>query len=248
MRAAGSKSFLGACGWALTLLIGNALLAQHPPSTISVNVKVVNVLATVRDKHSSIVNNLTKEDFVVEEDGRPQTIRYFSRETDLPLSLGLLVDTSRSQLEALDQEQTGSAAFVNELLREGKDSAFLIHFDHEVELLQDITTARAKLVSRLQDLQESPEDNRQGAGGDPGGGSGRGGGFGRGTLLYDSIFLACDEVLQKQQGRKAIVVLTDGVDHGSKMSLESAIETAQRADTIVYSIYYPGRESGGADH
>src|SRR5690348_3952028 len=185
MRAAGSKSFLGACGWALTLLIGNALLAQHPPSTISVNVKVVNVLATVRDKHSRIVNNLTKEDFVVEEDGRPQTIRYFTRETDLPLSLGLLVDTSRSQLEALDQERTGSAAFVNELLREGKDSAFLIHFDHEVELLQDVTTAREKLVTKLQDLQESAEDSQQGGGGYPGG-SGRGG-FRKGTLLYDSI-------------------------------------------------------------
>jgi len=247
MRAAVSRLLLEACGWALILLAGNALLAQQPPSTISVNVKVVNVLATVRDKHSSIVNNLTKDDFVVEEERRPQTIRYFSRETNLPLSLGLLVDTSRSQLEALEQEQTGSAAFVNELLREGQDSAFLIHFDHEVELLQDITTARAKLVSRLQDLQESPEDNQQGGGGYPGGGSGRGG-FGKGTLLYDSIFLACDEVLQKQQGRKAIVVLTDGVDHGSKMSLESAIETAQRANTIVYSIYYPGRESGGVDH
>ena len=246
MRAAVSTSLLKPCAGVLVLLFATALFAQQPPSTISIDVKVVNVLATVRDKHNSIVNNLSKDDFVLEEDGRPQTIRYFTRETDLPLSLGLLVDTSRSQLEALDQERTGSAAFVNELLREGKDSAFLIHFDHEVELLQDVTTARQKLVSKLQDLEESSNDSQQSGGGYPRSG---GGGFGRGTLLYDSIFLACDEVLQKQQGRKAVVVLTDGVDHGSKMSLESAIETAQRANTIVYSIYYPGREAGGgSDH
>jgi VWFA-related protein len=218
---------------------------QQQAPTYSVNVKVVNVLATVHDKHGNIVNNLNKEDFILEEDGRPQTIRYFARDTDLPLSFGLLVDTSRSQLQALDQERTGSASFVDSVLREGKDSAFLIHFDHEVELLQDVTSSRQKFVSKLQELQESPEDNQQGGGGYPGGGSGRrGGGWGKGTLLYDSIFLASDEIMQKQQGRKAIIVLTDGVDHGSKTSLESSIETAQRANVIVYSIYYPGQEAG----
>ena len=229
-----------------TTLAVTTLFAQQPqPPTYSVDVKVVNVLATVHDKHGNIVNNLNKDDFVLEEDGRTQTIRYFTRDTDLPLSFGLLVDTSRSQLQALDQERTGSAAFVNSVLREGKDSAFLIHFDHEVELLQDVTSSRQKLVSKLQDLEESPEDNQQGGGGYPGGGSGRrGGGWGKGTLLYDSIFLASDEVMQKQQGRKAIIVLTDGVDHGSKTSLESAIETAQRANVIVYSVYYAGQEAG----
>ncbi len=218
------------------------LVAQEKAPTISVDVKVVNVLATVRDKHGNIVNNLTKDDFILEEEGRPQTIRYFTRETDLPLSFGLLVDTSRSQLQALDNERSGSASFVNSVLREGKDSAFLIHFDHEVELLEDVTSSRQKLVSKLQDLQESPEDSQQSSG-DPGQGR-RGGGWGRGTLLYDSVFLASDEIMQKQQGRKAIIVLTDGVDHGSKTSLERAIETAQRANTIVYSIYYPGQEPG----
>src|SRR5579871_742710 len=235
-------------GWHSLLMVMafvTALGAQQNPPTYSVNVKVVNVLATVHDKHGNIINNLTKDDFILEEDGRPQTIRYFARDTELPLSFGLLVDTSRSQLQALDQERTGSASFVDSVLREGKDSAFLIHFDHEVELLQDVTSSRQKLVSKLQELQESPEDNQQGGGGYPGGGSGRrGGGWGKGTLLYDSIFLASDEIMQKQQGRKAIIVLTDGVDHGSKTSLESAIETAQRANVIVYSIYYPGQESG----
>lgn len=225
----------------LFLLVAVTVLAAQQPPTMSVDVKVVNVLATVRDKHGNIVNNLTKDDFVLEEEGRPQTIRYFTRETDLPLSFGLLVDTSRSQRQALDDERTGSASFINSVLREDRDHAFLIHFDHEVELLEDVTSSRQKLVSKLQELQESPQDSQQSAD-DPG--QGRRGGWGRGTLLYDSIFLASDEIMQKQQGRKAIIVLSDGVDHGSKTSLEHAIETAQRANTIVYSIYYPGQEPG----
>jgi len=216
-------------------------VAQEAP-TISVNVKVVNVLATVRDKHGNIVNTLNKDDFVLDEDGHPQAIRYFTRETDLPLSLGLLVDTSISQLQVLDQEKTASSAFTNELLREGQDTAFLIHFDHEVELLQDLTSSRQKIATALEDLQAPRYRDQRTSGGS---GGRRGGGFGGGTLLYDSIFLASDEVLQKQPGRKAIVVLTDGVDHGSKMSLERAIESAQRADTMVYSIYFAGQEGGG---
>lgn len=220
-------------------------IAQEAAPTFKVDVKVVNVLATVRDKNGQIVKDLNKDDFKVSEDGRPQTIKYFARETDLPLTLGLLVDTSGSQLKSLDEERTGSAAFVNEVLRPGKDSAFLIHFDHEVELLQDVTTSPEKLDARLQELRETRGENYGGGGNSGGRGGGRrGGGFGAGTLLYDSIFLASDEVLQKQQGRKAIVVLTDGVDHGSKMSLDSAIESAQRANTIVYSIYYKGEEAG----
>lgn len=230
-----------------------ATLIAQQPSTIHVDVKVVNVLATVRDKNGNIVNTLNKDDFTLEEDGRPQTIRYFTRETDLPLTLGLLVDTSWSQAQVLEQEKTASAAFTNEVLREGKDSAFLIHFDREVELLRDLTSSRQKLVSALEELQAPQYARQQGGGnpggGYPGGGSGRGsrgGGSGSGTLLYDSVFLASDELMQKQQGRKAIIVLTDSVDHGSKMSLEGAIESAQRADTMVYSIYFAGEEGG--DH
>ncbi|MBZ5647102.1 MAG: VWA domain-containing protein [Acidobacteriia bacterium] len=231
--------------FALTLAAGT-LMAQQAP-TISVNVKVVNVLATVRDQHGNIVNTLTQDDFILDEDGQPQVIRYFTRETDLALSLGLLVDTSRSQSHVLGQEKKASAAFANDVLREGTDSAFLIHFDHEVELLQDLTSSRQKVVSALQLLQEPSYDDRQRGGGYPGGGSGRGshgGGPGGGTLLYDSIFLASDELMRKQPGRKAIIVLTDGVDHGSKMSLDRAIESAQRADTMVYSVYFEGQEGG----
>ncbi|MGI9104482.1 MAG: VWA domain-containing protein [Terriglobales bacterium] len=218
------------------------LLAQQMP-TFRSDVKVVNVLATVRDKKGNIVNTLNKDDFVLEEDGKPQTIKYFSRDTDLPLTLGLLVDTSYSQLQALESEKRASGSFVNNVLREGKDSVFLIHFDFEVELLQDVTSSRDKMVSALQLLQ-APE--MQSHGGYPGGRGGgrRGGGSGGGTLLYDSIYLASDEVVGRQQGRKAIIVLTDGVDHGSKMSLDRAIETAQRADVMVYSVYFEGQEGG----
>ncbi|MGZ4815856.1 MAG: VWA domain-containing protein [Terriglobales bacterium] len=235
-----------------------AALAQDVP-TYKVNVKVVNVLATVRDKHGKIVNTLTQNDFTLDEDGRQQTIKYFTRETDLPLTLGLLVDTSGSQRRTLDQERSASGTFVDSMLRADKDSAFLIHFDTQVELLQDVTKSPQKVSQALAEVAESPRDdqNRGGnsGGGYPGGGSGGGrypggghggrGGFqNAGTLLYDSIFLASDELMSKQHGRKAIVILTDGVDHGSKESIDQAIESAQRADTIVYTIYFAGDEGG----
>ncbi len=230
---------------ATTLLVFVAAVAQETP-TFSVNVKVVNVLATVRDKHGNIVNSLNKDDFTLQEDGRLQNIKYFTRETDIPLTLGLLVDVSLSQVRAIEEEKTASAAFTDDVLRADKDSSFLIQFAREVELLQDVTKDPMKMQSALRDLQmPKDEDNTVvmpggGRHGGPGHGTGRGG-----TLLYDAIFLASDEMMGKQQGRKAIVVLTDGVDHGSKMSLDRAIEAAQRADTMVYSIYFAGNEGGG---
>lgn len=243
---------------ALLLAIVATVFAQQTP-TFSVNVKVVNVLATVRDKHGNIVNTLGKDDFTLDEDGRPQVIRYFTRDTDMPLTLGLLVDTSMSQMRVLDDERTASAGFTNDVLRADKDSAFLIQFAHEVELLQDLTKSPVTMQESLDKLNSprmEDQSGRNGGGGNPNGGAGypsgghggrghRGGGAGAGTLLYDSVFLASDEMMQKQKGRKAVVVLTDGVDHGSKMSLDRAIESAQRADTIVYSIYFAGNEGGG---
>jgi VWFA-related protein len=212
---------------------GSALHAQQQPK-IAVEVKVVNVLATVRDKKNQIVSNLNKEDFTIEEDGRPQTITYFSRETDLPLSLGLLVDTSMSQRRVLGEERTASHSFLDDMLRQDKDKAFVIHFDRQVELLQDLTASREKLEKSLQ-LLETPQSDQQG-----GGGRSRFGGGG--TLLYDAVYLASDEVIKKQQGRKALIVLSDGVDRGSKETLATAIETAQRADTVVYSILFTDEE------
>jgi VWFA-related protein len=222
---------------------------QQPDVTFSADVKVVNVLATVRNGKGDVVRDLTANDFSITEDSRPQTIRYFSRETDLPLTLGLLIDTSGSQRRVLAEERTASRRFFEQVLREDKDQAFLIHFEREVELLEDLTSSRQKLESAL-DSVDQPALQRRGAGGGyPGGGrqypGGRGGRFSGGTALYDAVFLAGDEVLRKQKGRKAVIVLSDGVDNASKTSLTGAIESAQRSDTIVYSILFADEQGYG---
>ena len=241
------------------LLFGAVLLladlhAQSQQDTlITLNVNAVNMLATVRDKHGNIISNLTKADFALEQDGKPQVIAYFARESDLPLTLGLLVDTSLSQRRVLDQERTASHSFLDHILREEKDKAFVIQFDREVDLLQDLTSSRQRLQNAIDHIS-APEFARRPPGGPPntggqgsGGGHGAHGAHGGGTLFYDAVFLASDELMKKQQGRKALIILTDGVDHGSKETLDEAIETAQRADTIVYCILFADKEgySGG---
>jgi VWFA-related protein len=211
------------------------------PSKIAVEANMVTVFASVRDKKGQIVPNLTEGDFSVDEDGRAQTISYFARENDLPLTVGLLVDTSLSQRRVLDQERHASASFVDHTLREDKkDQAFLIHFDFEVELLQDFTSSRKKLESALNLLQE-PEMQRASDDGSNGGGHHHGGG----TLLYDAVYLASNDMMKKMQGRKALIILSDGEDRGSKETLGSAIESAQRANTVVYSILFKDDEGFG---
>jgi VWFA-related protein len=246
---------------------------QTAPGKIAVEVKTVSVLATVRDKKGKIISNLGQDDFSLQEDGHPQTINYFQRESDLSLRMGLLVDTSMSQRKVLEQERSASYSFLDHLLRPDKDQDFVIHFDREVELLQDFTASRPKLQAALQSLQTPQFDNSANNGGNDGGGnSGGGGGYGGrgggrgshghggGTLLYDAIYLASDDMMSKQKGRKALIVLSDGVDHGSKETLTSAIETAQRSDTVVYSILFKdddehnnggfgmGQHGGGGRH
>ena len=222
---------------------------EEPQLKIAVEVKAVSILATVRDKHGKIISNLTKDDFVLDEDGRPQTINYFVKESDLPLRLGLLVDTSLSQRRVLESERSASYSFLDHLLRADKDLAFVIHFDRQVELLQDFTPSRPKLQAALQSLQTPQSDSDRGSagssGGGGGGGVGRGSRRGGGTQLYDAIYLASDELMSKQQGRKALIILSDGVDHGSIESLTTAVATAQRADTVIYSILYKDEEGYG---
>jgi VWFA-related protein len=215
-------------------------LAAQSDTTFSTDVKVVNVLATVHDKQGQLLNDLTKDDFILTEDGRPQTIRYFSRETDLPLTVGLLVDTSGSVRRVIGEERGASHVFLHEVLRPDKDQAFVLHFDREVELLQDLTNSREKL-ERACDLLEvgQPGGSSSGGGGYPGGG--RGGRRG-GTMLYDAIYLASNELMAKQKGRKAEILLSDGKDNGSKETIGQAIESAQRADSLVYSILFADEE------
>jgi len=220
---------------------GPSMRAQEPAATVAVDVKVVALPVTVRDKHGKIVRDLTKDDFTLQEDGRPQTIKYFSQETNLPLTLGLLVDTSRSQDNVLDAERNASRSFLDQMLVQPKDKAFLIHFDREVELLQDLTSSREKLQSALELLKTSSDREHSNDPNDPSNspsGSGSRSHHGGGTQLYDAVYLASNELMKKEQGRKAFVILSDGVDHGSKTYLESAIESAQRSDTVVYSIYF----------
>jgi VWFA-related protein len=212
--------------------------------------KLVYVNAVVRDKKGKVVSTLNKDDFMLDEDGKGQVITNFVRENDLPLTVGLLVDTSYSQRHVLDDERDASYTFLDQMLRADKDKAFLIHFDREVELLEDLTGDRAKLKSGLKLLQiADPRANDNGDDGDSGG-------DGRehhhaGTQLYDAVYLASNEIVKKVQGRKALFILSDGVDRGSKESLEDAIEAAQRANAAVYSFYFADQEdeqSQGGHH
>ncbi len=210
--------------------------AQTSP-TFSTDVRVVNLFATVHDAQGRVVHNLTQGDFNLDEDGRPQTIRYFSQESGLPLTLGLLIDTSISQKRVLAEERTASYRFLTQVLHSEQDRAFVLHFDRDVELLQDLTPSREKLdqaLARLQTPQPPPRKH-----GDPKIGLWALGG----TALYDSVLLASEEVLRKQSGRKALILLTDGVDNGSKIGVFRAIESAQRADTLVYSILFADRDA-----
>jgi VWFA-related protein len=233
----------------VTVAALTSLLLCGQDSTFSTGVKVVNVFATVRDKQGHIVTSLNKEDFTLSEDGRQQAIRYFSRESGLPLTLGLLVDTSGSQRGVLGEERKASYSFMSQVLREDKDQAFVVHFEGEAELLQDLTSSRKKLEAALEQLEVPPDNRPQWGGrGGPGGGGGRGAGRrgpGGGTALYDAVLLASDELMKKQQGRKAFIVLSDGVDNASKVSLASAIESAQRADTLVYCILFSDKDAYG---
>jgi VWFA-related protein len=186
-------------------------------TTFSTNVKVVSLLATVQDRDGKIVKDLTQDDFILEEDGKAQTIRYFSRESDLPLTVGLLVDTSRSQTGVLEAERRASYTFLDQVLREGKDQAFVVSFDTKVATLQGLTSSRKELQSALDRLQIPGEFA---------------------TLIFSAIRESSENLMRKQSGRKAFILLTDGVAFRDPVSMGTAIEFAQRADTILYSIRY----------
>jgi len=191
----------------------------------STDVKVVNLLATVRNKTGSLVGNLSQDDFSLSEDGRPQTIRYFARESNLPLTLGLMVDTSGSQKRVLDAERGACLRFLDQVVREKQDQVFIMQFDSAVQVRQPLTSSVAKLDDALAYVDtETMRQLRMQNGG--------------GTLLYDAVARASDEVMKKQTGRKALIVLSDGVDFGSYGTLQDAVEAAQRADTLIYSILY----------
>src|SRR6185437_1460027 len=238
-----------------SLCLVSPLFAQQKPAspasasassaaTISVDARLVNLPVVVRDKKGALVQNLTKADFTLQVDGHPQTIRYFDLDSNLPLTLGLLVDTSVSQRKVLDDERTASGAFLEQMLaappNRPPDQAFVIQFARQTELLQDLTPSKPKLQAALKEIDTaSPSDSSTNNSDDSSGNGHRTRG---GTTLYDATFLASDELMSKQKGRKALILLSDGVDRGSKENLVKSIEAAQRADTIVYAIYFKGEE------
>ena len=209
--------------------------------TITAQARLVNIPAVVRDKKGALVQNLTKADFVLNVDKKPQTIRYFDQDANLPLTLGLLVDISGSVSNVLDEERTASETFLDKMLKSEQDKAFIVQFAHQTELLQDLTSSKPKLQAALKQIGSQAPGG--GGGGTDDNGNG-GGGQGRrgGTVLYDAAFLSADELMKPLKGRKALILLTDGADRGSKETIARAIEAAQRADTIIYAIYFKGEQ------
>jgi VWFA-related protein len=214
---------------------------EESTETLRVNVEVVQLFFNVKDKHGALIPNLTKDNFDVAEDGKPQTIKYFKAETDLPLTLGILIDTSGSQQRVLGMEQETGAAFLENVLRP-KDEAFVISFDIDINLLQDFTNSMSKLRRALNDTKINT-----------GGVSCAGGPLGpqgpipcsstgpRGTALYDAVYLASHDELSHEVGRKAMILLTDGEDEGSRLKIKDAIEAAQKADVICYVLLIADR-------
>ena len=201
-----------------------------PGQPLKVTIEVVNVYAVVEDKKHNLIPNLNKEDFEVTEDNTPQQIRYFSRETDTPLTMGIMVDTSPSQQRVLPLEQEQAKAFLDQVLRP-KDLAFVLHFDIEVELLQDFTSDRQRLARAIDETVING-----GGGGGPLPTTFPTSGMGGATHLYDAVYLASTELMKNEVGRKVLILLTDGEDQGSKEKLSAALEAAQKSDLIIYSI------------
>jgi len=206
--------------------------------TLKVRVNVVQLFFNVKDKKGALIPNLKKEDFELAEDGKPQTIKYFSAESNLPLTLGILIDSSGSQARVLEMEKEVGGAFLNDILRKN-DEAFVIGFDVNVDLLQDFTND----VRRLKAGLERAKINTGGGGGSlPGlGGGPVPTGNPRGTLLYDAVYLAAHDELAHEVGRKAMILLTDGEDQGSQLRIRDAIEAAQKSDSICYVLLIADR-------
>ena len=222
---------MNACTSLLT--VASAPLSADEFPKFVVDIKVVNVLATVRNRAQAFVTDLVKDDFILTEDGREQIIRYFSQETDLPLTLGLVVDTSASQFQIIKHERNAGNRFFEQVLRQDKDEAFVVRFDRDADLIREPTCSLSRLDAALDQLDatdtpgwrarhplEAPSERFWG------------------TALFDAVDVASRAVMAKRDGRKALVVLSDGVDNASATKPLAAIASAQRADVLVYSVLF----------
>jgi len=192
--------------------------------TLTINVDVVNVFVTVRDKKGRLIKDLSQEDFTIREDGRIQNIQYFAQESDLPLTVGLIVDTTPSETRMLEEEREASRIFLNKILRPDKDSAFLVQYANEVELFQGLTSSRGELERGLDLLRPHSSMPSQ-------------------TVLADAICVVSNKIMKTQEGRKALILLGDGGHCGNRR--EAAITAAQMADTLIYGILIYDKNFGG---
>ena len=214
---------------------------DQPVATLKLNVNLVDVIFTVKDKAGSLVPHLTKSDCTVSEDKVPQTLKSFVAETHQPLTLGILLDTSGSQQRVLPLEQDVGSQFLARVLKQ-KDEAFLLSFDVDVDLLQDYTNS-PRLLERAMRKAEINTAGGNGSAGIPGAGGGTVPTIGRpkGTLLYDAVYLAATQKMNQETGRKAMILLTDGEDEGSRTKINESIAAANRSNVIVYTILIADR-------
>src|SRR6202166_576743 len=211
---------------------------QGPAGTVKVNVNVVGLFFNVKDKHGALIPNMTKDDFQVLEDGTPQTIKYFAADSNLPLTLGILIDSSGSQRNVLDMEKQVGGAFLHQILTD-KDEAYVIDFNVDAELVQDYTRDVHRLQAALNKVKINTGYTTgpiPGAGGGPVPTANS-----PGTVLYDAVYLSAHDMLAKEVGRKAMILLTDGEDEGSRLKIKDAIEAAQKADAICYVLLIADR-------
>jgi VWFA-related protein len=218
---------------AVSCLMAAPALPQEPAPVqggiIKTQVNLVNIFATVRDKSKRIVSDLKQDDFKLFEDNQDQKIAFFSKEVNLPITLALLLDTSGSEQYMLGAIQDAGSSFMNRVLRKG-DEALVMSFDSDVDLLCDFTDDRAQLSRGIRRARINiPSGGYVGNNPGPIGSQQV-----TGTALYDAIYLASGEKLNTEAGRKAIVIVTDAQDEGSKVRIEEAIEAAQRTDTVIH--------------
>jgi len=197
--------------------------------TLSVRAQVVTVPVTVRDSKGKLLQDLTREDFQLSEDGQPQRIRYLTVDRDRPLTLGLLIDTSGSQRDYIKKERAAARAFFETMLTRPGDTAFLVRFDNAITLLQKPTASKDELSAGLGHLEDPHPWRVENPGG---------------TLFFDALDLTCERITRNADGRNAVIVLTDGDDNGSVLTLEQAIAAAQVSNTVIYSILYTDESSG----
>ena len=224
--------------------------SDQPATVLHEKAPEVLLAVTVRDKKGEMVKNFTSANITLTQDGRPQQIKSFAQNSAAPLRLGLAIDTSRSLRAAMNDERKAAGKFLEQMMPEGATTgthasdAFLLHFDREVELLQDFTSARDKLQHELDNIGPSGRESHSPLGpetSDEDRTNGRRTGNGGGTQLYDAIYLAADELMKSKDGRKALIVFSDGEDRGSKENLNDAIDAADRANMAIYTVYFKGQ-------